>query len=288
METQSTSPTIFRVLQGLFLLAFVIVTAISCSDISSSDNNMGKSHMNVHLTDAPANYQEVNIDIQGVRIHYMPMDSDTATSDSSAGKWIDLPVEPMKVNLLDLTNGVDTLLSSVDLDPGQYSELRLVLGEDNTVMADSMTHDLKVPSGQQSGFKIKFDTKLQQGENLDVSIDFDAARSVHQAGNSGKYILRPVLRAFVKSGDQVETGSVIGTIEPSDSNANIFAVMGEDTAATQADTTGAFKLQGLDPGQYDLTIQPTNDQYSDTTLTAVTVEKGQKTDIGTITLSESQ
>lgn len=277
-------------LKGLIALGLTALIAVSCNDVNFNGPKTNKAHMNVHLTDAPANYQEVNVDVQGMRVFYMPMSTDTASVDSARdGKWVDLPVKPMTINLLDLTNGVDTLLSSADLKPGRYSEMRLILGSDNTVMVDSMTHNLKVPSGQHSGYKIKFGSiELKEGQTIDISVDFDASRSVHQAGKSGKYILHPVLRAFVESGDQVETGSITGTVEPSDSNADILAIMGEDTTSTQADTTGGFMLQGLDPGQYNLTIQPTNDQYSDTTLTDVSVEKGQETDVGTITLSGNQ
>ncbi|HKK44568.1 MAG TPA: DUF4382 domain-containing protein [Balneolaceae bacterium] len=289
MSTTKTRKTVYSVLQSLFIFGLMVVTTVSCGDVNFSGPKTNKSHMNVHLTDAPANYQEVNIDVQGVRIHYTPTSNDTTTVDTTEGKWIDLPANPMKVNLLDLTNGVDTLLSSADLNPGRYSELRLILGNDNTVMVDSMMHNLKVPSGQHSGYKIKFNTVLNEGETIDVSIDFNAAKSVHEAGRSGKYILRPVLKAFVQSGEQVETGSISGMVSPSDSTgANIFAVMNEDTSSTETDTTGAFKLQGLDPGQYDVTVKPTNDQYSDTTLTAVSVEKGKNTNVGTLTLSESQ
>lgn len=274
-------------LRSVLVLGFTALIAVSCSDVNfNSPKTNSKAHMNVHLTDAPANYQEVNVDVQGVRVFYTPVSNDTTSTDSSDGKWVDLPVDPTQVNLLDLTNGVDTLLSSAELDPGRYSEMRLILGSDNTVMVDSMTHNLKVPSGQQSGYKIKFDSVvLEDGQTIDVTVDFDASRSVHEAGKSGKYILRPVLKAFVESGDQVETGSITGMVDPSDSNPNVLAIMGEDTTSTQADTTGGFKLQGLDPGQYDLTIQPTEGQYSDTTLTGVSVEKGQDTNVGTITLS---
>ena len=273
------------VMRNILTLIVIGLFAVSCSDVNfNSPSNTEGAHMNVHLTDAPANYQQVNVDVQGLRIHYTPKSSDTTSTE---GKWIDLQVDPMQVNLLNLTNGVDTLLASADLDPGHYRELRLILGSENTVMVDSMMHDLKVPSGQQSGYKIKFQTDLESGENIDVVVDFDAARSVHKAGNSGKYILRPVLKAFVETGDEVETGSLTGIVEPLDAEPNIYAIMGDDTTSTQPDDEGGFLLQGLEPGDYDLSIEPTTDQYADTTLTGVMVEKDQQTDVGTITLSEN-
>ncbi|NIT56518.1 MAG: DUF4382 domain-containing protein [Aliifodinibius sp.] len=273
------------------------VLAIACSDISSNAETSeavdGKAHMEVTLTDAPGDYQQVNIDVQGLRIHYTPAESDTAESDTTDsdndGEWIDLPVEPMNVNLLELTNGVDTLLAEVDLDPGHYRELRLILGNDNTVMVDSTLRNLKVPSGQQSGYKIKFETDLEAGDELDVVVDFDAGRSVHKAGKSGKYILKPVLKAFVEEGEEVEVGSIAGSVDPAEAAPNVYAIMDDDTAATtQADEEGSFLLQGLEDGQYDVSIEPTIEQYADTTINDVMVEEDEQTNLGTITLDETE
>lgn len=292
MRIFNSSSTFFKALSSLFTVALVTIIAVSCNDtvMNGSQSQPDKARMNVHLTDAPANYDAVNIDVQGLRIHYTPDTTDTAdTSGEHHGEWIDLPVDPMMVNLLDFQNGVDTLLASTELDPGYYQELRLVLGGNNNVVIDSTKHYMKVPSGQQSGFKVKFATQVEAGEQVDLTIDFDAHRSVHKAGNSGKYMLRPVVRAFASTSDSVQTGSIAGIVEPVEASPRIMARMEQDTVATtQADTTGSFMLQGLNPGNYDLLIEPTNESYSDTTLTDVSVNAGEQTDIGTITLGQNQ
>ena len=267
------------------MAAFLTLGFYACNDVnlnnSSPDN--GQGHMNVHLTDAPGNYDAVNIDIQAVEIHYTAFDTDTTNSE---GNWIELPVDPVTVNLLDFTNGIDTLLSSADLDPGHYRELRLVLGDNNTVVVDGKEERLKVPSGQQSGYKIKFSTDLQSGENMEVTIDFNAAKSVHKAGNSGKYILKPVLHAYVDTEEAVETGSLSGVVEPMEANPSVYAIMDSDTTATDVDTTGSFNFEELKSGAYRVWIKSGNDQYADTTLNDVMVESGQNTDLGTVTLNK--
>lgn len=275
MNATNMKSAVNRLMQSTAMIGLIVLIAISCNDINSSEP--GKARLDVSLTDAPADYQEVNVDVQGLRIHHTA-ESDTSDDD---GEWVDLPVEPMTVNLLELTNGVDTLLASAELEPGSYSELRLILGDENTVMIDSVTHDLRVPSGQQSGYKIKFDTELEEGEELDVVIDFDAGRSVHKAGNSGKYILKPVLKAFVEDDD---LGSITGAVEPVEANPAIYAIMNDDTTGTQADEDGEFLLQGLESGEYDLKIEPSN-EYSDTTLSNITVDDGEEADVGLITLN---
>ncbi|MDR8389565.1 DUF4382 domain-containing protein [Aliifodinibius sp. S!AR15-10] len=289
MSIWNSESTIYKALQGLFAVALIAFIAVSCSDINTSGTQTDKAKLNVHLTDAPADYEEVNIDVQGLRIHYTPATSDTVDPNPERdGKWIDLPVEPMNVNLLELQNGVDTLLASAELEPGSYRELRLMLGGNNNVVIDGSTHDLKVPSGQASGYKIKFKTELEEGEELDVTIDFDASRSVHKAGKSGMFILKPVLKAFVSEGDDMETGSISGIVEPVEADPSIFATMDDDTVATaQPDDNGSFLLQGLEPGDYEVLFDPANEDYMDTQVNA-TVEAGEETDIGTITLEENQ
>lgn len=291
MDIWNSKLSVYKRLQGLFALALITLITVSCSDINTNGAQQGgKARLNIHLTDAPADYQEVNIDVQGLRIYYTPASSDTVATDSAEdGDWIDLPVDPMKVNLLDLQNGVDTLLAAAELEPGTYQELRLILGDDNNVVVDSTSHYLKVPSGQQSGYKIKFKTELEDGQELDVKIDFDASRSVHQAGKSGKYILRPVLKAFVSSGETLQTGTIAGAIEPLDADPCIIAMMDQDTAATtHPDSTGAFLVQGLDAGNYKLVVDPANEDYMDASVNDVSVKAGENTDVGTITLEKNQ
>lgn len=274
-----------RILQGFLAFGLIAFLGVSCNDVNLSGSESEKGKMNVSLTDAPGDYEEVNIDVQGLRIHYTPASNDTVDADTADGEWIDLPVEPMRVNLLELTNGIDTLLTSAELDPGNYKELRLVLGNENDVVVNGSTKNLKVPSGQSSGYKIKFDTDLEGGEELDVIVDFDAGRSVHKAGNSGKYILKPVLKAFVEDGEEV--GSLAGAVDPATAEPNVFAIIDDDTSTTQANEDGEFLLQGLEAGQYELNIEPTDGEHADTTLTDITVEEGEETYIGVIELNEN-
>lgn len=286
MMNHQTPSTTLRTLWAVTLaFSVLLVTGYSCSDTLSGMEE-GKGRISVHLTDAPGDYQQVNIDVQGLRIRHLSPETDTTGEDSvESGEWIDMPVEPMTVNLLELQNGVDTLLAQADLEPGRYTELRLMLGSDNTVMVDSSLIDLDVPSGQQSGYKIKFDTELQEGENLDLVIDFDAGQSVVKAGNSGRYILKPVLKAFVENGGDSDTGSLAGQIEPAEADPNIFAILEDDTSSTQPDSTGSFLFRGLETGTYRLSIEPTDTAWADTTLTDIQVMENEETDVGTITLS---
>lgn len=203
------------------LFLFAIGMSFSACDEMNLDDSEGIGQINIHLSDAteaskiaakgpggkggPPNrslegLEEVNIDVQELRIHFAEAEFDTVSADSivmgeaEEGEWITIPIDPVRINLMELSSA-DTLLAIAELEEGFYSELRLILGNDNNVVVNEETHPLKVPSGQQSGYKIKFGESLSSGELLELTIEFDAERSVHVTGN-GQYMLKPVLHAF--------------------------------------------------------------------------------------------
>jgi hypothetical protein len=174
---------------GILLLVF---TFQACKKTGNSNGQPSK--MNIYLTDAPADYQAVWIDIQQVMVKG---DADSAANDG----WTTVPLlKPGKYNLLDLRNGKDTLLGGVSLPAGKVSQIRLILGDDNQiVLEDGSTVNMKTPSAQESGLKLDVDADLKAGIPYELVLDFDAARSIVKAGNSGQYILKPVIRTFAKS-----------------------------------------------------------------------------------------
>jgi len=190
------------------LIAVGILVALSgCgSDIFSNDDAV----MNVKLVDAPIDgYKEINLNVQEVRIYREAEESDNASDESG---WITLGRPNRTINLLELVGGVsETLVEGATLSAGHYTQMRLVLEQGNTVkLADDTVHDLKVPSGLQSGVKLIVNFDVKAGVTKDVFIDFDAANSIrlHRTGHSEKYILRPTVRAF----DKALTGSISGVL----------------------------------------------------------------------------
>ena len=140
------------------------------------------STMNIHLTDAPVDYDEVNIDLKQVQVQF---------ADDTSG-WQNMETVAGMYDLLQLQNGVDTLIAKGTFPQNTVHQLRLILGNDNNIVVDGDTYPLTVPSGAESGLKIKVHKKLNK--NLeDLIVDFDAGLSIHQDG-TGDYKLRPVLR----------------------------------------------------------------------------------------------
>ena len=170
---------------GLYTLIATLITSIvliACSkDKDATDN---PTNLTIMLTDAPAAYDEVNVDIEQVKVKFRDGDD--------ADTWVDLQTNAAIYDLLTLQNGVTTMLAAGTIPTNTVKEIRLVLGSDNTIIVDGVEYPLTIPSGSESGLKIKvnksFDNSLET-----LLVDFDAALSIHQTG-TGAYQLKPVLK----------------------------------------------------------------------------------------------
>ncbi len=259
----------------LITLLFLF-TLFSCQKQEMNENQTNQSinsKVNVRLTDAPADYEAVWIDIQGIEFNL-------STSDGE-GKWISLDsINKGLYNLLDFSNGKDTLLVSTDLDSGYISQIRLILGDNNSIVTSEGTFDLNVPSGSTSGLKINLHETFDLGVIKNIWIDFDASKSIVKTGN-GKFLLKPVLRAFTK----VVGGAIKGYVNPKESLPSVFAILGTDTIGTKADTSGYYYIGGLPIGFYSVKFDPI-DPYLDLVIDSVQVKSGMETDLDTITINK--
>ena len=162
---------------------FFLVLSLSVAGLFAACNKENdNSTLQVMLTDNPALYQEVNIDLVGVSVK---LSKDTT-------KWVELQPVAGVYNLLGLQNGVDTLIGTLILPTSVVKEIRLVLGPNNTIKENGITYPLRIPSGAESGLKIKINKKLEATLET-LIIDFDAALSIRQDG-PGDYKLLPVLK----------------------------------------------------------------------------------------------
>jgi Domain of unknown function (DUF4382) len=233
--------------RGILSFALAGTLLAACGGSTSS----APAKMNVSLVDGPSSeYSEVNVDVQTVEIL------------GSSG-WVVLGQPNVVVNLLALTGGVSqTLVDGATLPAGHYGQMRLVLGPNNSVklVGATTTSPLLVPSGQQSGVKLTVSFDVQPGTTADVFIDFDANKSVfvHQAGASGKYILRPTVRAY----DKLQTGSISGTLSVDGTGAPLAGVV--VTAQTVDPMTGPAVSRTVTTdlnGHYVLDLLPVGGSY---------------------------
>ena len=158
-------------------------------------------------------------------------------------------------------------------------QVRLVLGDQNSVVVGEDSVSLDTPSAQQSGLKLQVNANLEPGITYDLLLDFDAAKSVVKAGNSGKYILKPVIRTVVEA----LSGSIQGIVMPDSVQYALFAIMGQDSIGGFTDGHGGYMINGLDAGNYSLTVMPpVSSGLADTTITDIGVQVGDVTSVDTI------
>lgn len=217
----------------------------SCSDKDVT----ATSRFEVRLTDAPADYAKVLVDIQGVEYNV----------DGTEGGWKSLPLRRTGVyNLLNFRNGADTLLAGEEIAAGKISQIRLKLGQNNSlVLKNGETVAMKVPSGAESGLKLNLHAELQAGIAYVLTVDFDAAKSVVAQGN-GKYSLKPCLRAYRTA----TSGAVKGKVTPDTLSTTVYLLklnsvtQKNDTIATTIVKAGSFLIGGVAEGGYTVRVAP--------------------------------
>jgi hypothetical protein len=220
-------------------------------------------------------YDAVNIDVQKVEVNV------SADSGAKSG-WQTLPLlHPGIYNLLKFRNGIDTVLASVNLPAGSLSQMRLTLGNNNSVVLNGQSYPLQTPSAQQSGLKFNIHTTLTGGIVYRLWIDFDAGRSIVTTGD-GAYILKPVIRTYTEA----IGGSIKGYVLPGIAKPAVLAVQGTDTLTALPDSaTGYYFFGGVNAGSWNLSMHALDSTYKDTAF-SVSVATGVVTNAGSVTLQK--
>ncbi|WP_240642443.1 DUF4382 domain-containing protein [Nonlabens xiamenensis] len=255
---------LMKFLACVMLLGFTF----SCSD---DDNSAEPARMSVRLVDMPGDYENVFIDVQDVVVKYEGEDDETVIGPVNTGIY----------DVLELTGGASVLLVDDELPAGRISQIRLILGENNSVVIDGQSYDLDTPSAQQSGLKLNLNEDLEGGIFYEFVLDFDADKSIVERGN-GTYSLQPVIRAELVA----ETGAIAGSITPITAQTMVTATDGVTDITTFADDAGNYVLSGVPDGTYTVTITPDPASGLQTvTILDVDVVSGQITDLGSSDLN---
>ena len=157
--------------------------------------------------------------------------------------------------------------------------------------SDGEPHELKVPSGFQTGIKLVRGFNVIDEQTTDLILDFDATKSVVKAGNSGKWLLKPTIKVI----DSDESGTVGGLVTVGDEgvggvyvSAQTFNPVATDDkdkvivdAGTITEENGSYCLV-LEPGTYNLVAY--KDGYAPDCLEVVVVA-GHSYDVNDLTLT---
>ncbi|WP_121665963.1 DUF4382 domain-containing protein [Mesonia aquimarina] len=255
-----------------YLVALIVSVSLlgACSDDdSNSSSGEGNAKMSLRMVDNPGDYKEVNVDIERIVIKYTGEENEVEINNVNAGVY----------DLLELTGGASVMLTEEEEIPaGIISQIRLILGEDNTIVVDGETSNLDTPSAQQSGLKLQLNQTLESDVTYEYLLDFDVEKSIVAKGNGG-YSLKPVIRIEALA----ETGFISGTILPITTPTLITATNGENEISTYSNLNGNFELSGVPAGTYTITLEPeVGLGFEIETITDVEVENGETTTLGEI------
>ncbi len=290
-----TRPRLLRFfLLSIFMkpVHFLSLALLAALSVTSCNKDEESSKLEVRLMDAPGDFQSVVLDVQQIEVHLK--------EENDPDGWKLLPFKAQTINVLEYVNGRSALLVSTDFEPGDLKEIRLKLGPDSYVTGrDAQRYDLKTPSGQTSGVKLKLDkVMVREGETFQLLLDFDVAKSIVERGNwkpsndkKERYLLKPVIRVLT----QELRASLRGTATPAAARPQVLAIRSSitpaDTFSTAADaTTGAFQFSGLPAGTYRVELFPTTtaptgqSAYRVVSIPNKTIVNDQTLDLGPIKL----
>lgn len=229
----------------LFTISALAAGVAACGGGGSGSGSTGTVSFGV--TDAPAT------DLSNVTIAFTEL-----RLKPENGDWIEFSVDGFEqINLLDLQGGLtEPLITDEEVPAGNYTELRLIIDTQNSFVKKESTADaqytLAVPSGEQSGLKLKGDFLVAADTTTNFTIDFDVRKSiVDPQGNAlADFMLKPSLRLV----NNLEVGSISGQVD----YAQINSMRGvEDTEDALADCQyegSVYVYEGVDVTPTDLNV----------------------------------
>lgn len=259
------------------VLLLLFATAFAACDFVDGLNEPAR--LRVLLTDAPGDIEKAVVTIDSV---YLQADD----GEDGAGRIV-LRDEPATVDLLTLQNEVLDLIEDEAVPAGTYSQLRLVIsggyievkeGDSFAIYASSdeyaaaneveATSELQMPSFAQSGLKIVLpaEAAVIEGDQNVILLDFNVAESFgKQAGQSGSWVMSPVIRATELSltgGAEISLSLDEGVTLPDGVTLADFSATvakGEESVEvdfTDPDGSGTFAVlfQYLVPGTYPVDV----------------------------------
>ena len=164
----------------------IILLAIILLIISSCKKDSEQANMSVYLQDAPAaSFEKIKVELKAIEI-YSDVD----------GAWVTLTVNNTVYDLLTLDSIHPAYLGKMTIRGGTISQIRLVIGTQNSVIVGGIEHPLLLDPADLDKLKISIKENIKDGSSYKLTIDFKASESIHE--NSGTYHLKASLKMTIK------------------------------------------------------------------------------------------
>ena len=259
---------------NLLILSTLTLPLQNCS---IGNEEMNKSaRLVVTLIDSPADYREINIDIEEISLK-------TDGTDINNG-WIRLEdLTPGIYNILEFTGGQELPLADMEFPSGTISQIKIKLGKNNTLVIGDHLSTLMVANALDDGYKFTASENLIGGETYYFRIDFNASQSISTLGTTGQLLLKPVLKLLSES----STGVISGNILPAEKNVlvNVIASNRIIGSSYAPENSSKFFIPGIETGAYDISFESGNSGFQKY-IRNVSVVNGKVTDLGNISMDD--
>ena len=249
----------------LLIVAAMVMSLgfLSCSDDKAPDT----SRVQLKLIDAEGDYKKVEVEIIDIQYNRSGEDNGWTSFTPENGY-------PINVDLTQLIAGNSLLLADEIIPSGMLKQIRLVLSDNNMVevvvksegdQEETIKSHLETPSALQSGLKLNLNSELVPGFSYTFILDWDVQKSIVNAGDKGKYNLKPVIRVNT----EVNSGSIEGKVVKASVEADlevplagvkvsVYTLDNDYVAGSESDLDGNFLIQGLEQGDYKIKIEGFN------------------------------
>lgn len=260
-------------IQLRYLLFLLVGLSFACTGADESP----KSLVNVFIVDAPAQWDSVVVEIQGVELDFVP------NGREGQIEKIFFPYELVdkEIDLSQLVGGTSLPVNQQELGLGLITGATLRLGTKNNLYQGDRGYALALPEGE-TDYSANLRIDLQAGISYDIIVDFDLEKSIQQTSTSPiAFDFNPTIRINTNIGLK----EVTGTISPTTLSPVVYAIKGSDSISTHTNASGKFLFR-LEPGTYTFYIDPKISTYKADTLLNEVVAADDDTALGTITLSK--
>lgn len=251
--------------------ALAVLLALPLGACDDTTGPEGQARLSIFITDAPGDVTAAFVTISRVELLGTP----SGPEDESVLVLTDVP---WTGDLVQLQDDVDLLVNDASIPEGTYHQLRIVIPEacievetetGTAVYSSSSEFDacgqadgtLQMPSFGASGLKI-----ILPGGGMDLEgtqvllMDFDVAESFstgHQAGQSGTWVLSPVIRLepFESvSNVQVNVSLDAGVTLPTGVSLEDLRVSLDDERSKALDASGQATFGYVMEGQHEISL----------------------------------
>jgi len=258
----------------LFLLT--ILFSISFWSCEPADSNP-TSLLNVILIDAPAQWDSVFVEVEGVDIEMQVLGRESETETF----FLPYSLGDKVIEVSALIAGEGLLLGRDELPVGKIISATFRIGDSHSLFLDGDRYVLPLANGGMTEIPLELKMDLEQGIAYDLILDFDLEKSIRVLSESPLVLeLDPKLSAVSGIG----TGDLKGSISPTTLRPALYAITSGDSVNTHTNYSGSFLFR-LPAGIYTVYVDPKDERYQAGIIRNVEVIAGKSTDLSSITIA---